>query len=570
MRMLTMLILALLSRLELAAQEVKPELGNHIRPLIERFETDQAALRRRWNVPLSTRTRTRFRRFYREKLKVLETLDYTRLNIEESIDWQLLNAKLKRSLDKLDGDEKAAQENQPLLGFLAPLVDYLHMRGDMEIFSPKAAATAFATASEKLGILRKDLSKKDRPEESSIVAYRCAGEVEKLIESLKIWWQFYADYDPEFSWWLRKPFAKLEKDLQSYAAFLREGLAKTEADERDAILGDPIGAEALSMSLHSECLPYSAEELIALAETRFQLCEKRQIEAARRLGFKDDWRSAQESVKDLYLAPGKQPQLIRDLANEAIDYVENNDLVTVPDLCKEIWRMDMMSPARQKVTPYFTGGEVVTVAFPTDGMNHADKLMTLRGNNRHFSRAVVHHELIPGHHLQGFIIDRHRPWRRIFRTPFWVEGWALYWEMLLWDRGFARNAEDELGMLFWMKHRCARVIFSLSFHLKKMTAQDCVELLVNRVGHERKNAEAEVRRSVIGDYPPLYQASYLLGGLQIMALRQEMVGPDKMSNRAFHDFILQQNAIPIEFIRAAMKKKKLPKDFRTKWRFTND
>ncbi len=62
--------------------------------------------------------------------------------------------------------------------------------------------------------------------------------------------------------------------------------------------------------------------------------------------------------------------------------------------------------------------------------------MSMRGNNRHFSRATVHHELIPGHHLQGYMNQRHRTYRGPFRTPFWGEGWALYWEMLLWDLDF--------------------------------------------------------------------------------------------------------------------------------------
>jgi len=37
--------------------------------------------------------------------------------------------------------------------------------------------------------------------------------------------------------------------------------------------------------------------------------------------------------------------------------------------------------------------------------------------------------------------------------------------------------------------------------------------LVDRVGHERENAAGEVRRSFKGDYGPLYQAGYMLGGL---------------------------------------------------------
>ncbi len=91
----------------------------------------------------------------------------------------------------------------------------------------------------------------------------------------------------------------------------------------------------------------------------------------------------------------------------------------------------------------------------------------LTGNNSHFSRATVQHELIPGHHLQGYMTQRYKPYRGLFSTPFRGQGWALYWELLLWNRGFAKTPEDKIGMLFWRSHRCARIIFSLSFHLEK-------------------------------------------------------------------------------------------------------
>src|SRR5262249_28506098 len=148
-----------------------------------------------------------------------------------------------------------------------------------------------------------------------------------------------------------------------------------------------------------------------------------------------------------------------------------------------------------------------------------------------------------------------------FGTPFWTEGWALYWEMLLYERGFAKAPEDRVGFLFWRKHRCARIIFSLKFHLGKMSPQECIDFLVERVGHERDNATAEVRRSFAGGYGPLYQAAYMLGGLQIRALRRELVDSGKMTDRVFHDAILKENRIPIEMVRASLVKQKLTSDF---------
>ena len=138
--------------------------------------------------------------------------------------------------------------------------------------------------------------------------------------------------------------------------------------------------------------------------------------------------------------------------------------------------------------------------------------MSMRGNNPHFSHATVFHELNPGHHLQGFMTARYNQHRRLFSTPFWNEGQSLYWEMFLWDHDFHVSPEDRMGALFWRMHRSARIIFSLNFHLGKMTPEQAIQFLVDTVDFERANAEGEVRRSFNGSYSPLYQAAYMLGG----------------------------------------------------------
>ena len=76
-------------------------------------------------------------------------------------------------------------------------------------------------------------------------------------------------------------------------------------------------------------------------------------------------------------------------------------------------------------------------------------------------------------------------------------------------------------MLFWRLHRAARIVFSLNYHLGRWTPQQAVDFLVDRVGHERANAEGEVRRTTID--APLYQVAYMIGGLQFRALYRELV-----------------------------------------------
>ena len=163
--------------------------------------------------------------------------------------------------------------------------------------------------------------------------------------------------------------------------------------------------------------------------------------------------------------------------------------------------------------------------------------------------------------------SRYKSYRSDFRTPFWTEGWALYWELLLYDKGFAKTPEERIGMLFWRMHRCARIIFSLNYHLGKWTPQECIDFLVDRVGHERANAEGEVRRSFEGNYSPLYQVAYLIGGLQLFSLKKELVDSGKMSFKQFHDAVMKENNMPIEMVRAILTNQPLKSDFKTQWKF---
>jgi len=125
-------------------------------------------------------------------------------------------------------------------------------------------------------------------------------------------------------------------------------------------------------------------------------------------------------------------------------------------------------------------------------------------------------------------------------------------------------------MLFWRTHRCARIIFSLNFHTGKWTPEQCVDFLVDRVGHERASATGEVRRSFNGSYSPLYQAGYMLGALQLRDLDHALVRPGGMSVRQFHDSILMGGPMPIEMVRARLKNERISREFKPQWRFADD
>ncbi len=579
--------------------------ASEMRPYIERMVADRGSLLRTYNIEGSSLRAKRLREFYEDWLGRLNRIPFESLAVDGQADYVLLRLFLERELYRLSFEERRRQEIAELVPFAETILALTEARRGMQPVDPARAASTLAELARSVGQLRRTLEDRLRTQEASardhrrqVLAARAAQFTGALRSALRAWAGFYLGYDPLFTWWAEEPYRKADQALEEYGNFLWERLAGQRSrppeartgEERSAgpavssrrvpaarpgeiedIIGDPIGRDALMAELRFELIPYTPEELLTLAWKQLGWCEEELRRASRDMGLGEDWKQALERVKTMYVEPGKQPDLIRDLAREAEEFLDAHGLITVPPLARETWRMEMMPPERQLVNPFFTGGEVIRISFPTHSMAHEQKLMSMRGNNIPFARATVFHELIPGHHLQGFVHTRYRSYRSLLGgTPFNGEGWAVYWEMLLYGMGFHKTPEDRVGALFWRMHRAARIIFSLSFHLGKMAPGECIRFLIERVGHEPENAAAEVRRSFGGAYSPLYQAAYLLGALQLEALRRELVDSGKLTLRAFHDAVIRQNRIPIELIRAALTGQRLRRDYSSQWRFAGD
>ena len=556
--------------------------GSSLAPVVERFRGDLSALERRWgDIPYSAARQARMGEFLTGWSDALDALTLAPGDLEGGIDHVLLGNEVRYRRELLAREGRLVAEVLPLLPFADDIVALLDIRHFRETVDGQEIAGDLAALAGAVDDADRALKSRapaggagadvvGHPTATPITGLRAVRLLQSYQRALGTWYRHYEGYDPLFTWWAKQPFQQADDAIGRYLVTLRERVVGWPEGAEEPIVGDPIGADGMTADLIRDMIPYTPAELVAIAEREFAWCDERMLEASRELGYGDDWRAALEHVKTLHADPGGQPRVVMDLAQEAIDFVESRDLVTVPPLAKEIWGLEMMSPERQRVNPFFLGGEVIRVSFPTDEMTHEEKRMSMRGNNIHFSRATVHHELIPGHHLQGFMTDRYNSHRGLFRTPFWGEGWALYWEMRLWDLGFPTTPEDRIGMLFWRMHRAARIIFSLSFHLGEMTPDEAIGFLVDRVGHEPANATAEVRRSFNGSYSPLYQAAYMLGGLQIRALHEQLVVGGEMSERDFHDTILKGGRMPIEMVRARLLGEVPARDFRAAWRFYGD
>lgn len=573
-----------------------------LRAYYDHFSADRDLLGRFYSPGWAPDSRAAMHDFYAEWQTQLDATAFTPLSQDGRIDHILLRYHLQHALTLLAEQDTFQKKVTAFLPFAGDVLALANASRAKQPINGKTAAAALSALTTAVQQVQASVESSYKPGASPSgpladkeAANGAAQQLGGLQETLQTWFRFYDGYDPDFTWWAAVPYKNAAAALTAYHSVLMVkvlGLAAPAAEPHGAhlegddaftasvsgaqsgnnkdIIGHAIGEAGLQAELENAMIPYTPQELIALANREFTWCDKQMRKASAEMGFGDNWHAALEKVKNDYVAPGEQPQLVVKLLDEAEAFIAAHDLVTVPELARTTWRWRMIGPQQQLVSPFFLGGEVMQIAYPTDTMTYTQRISAMRANNINMARATVFHELIPGHELQLYMAERFRAYRgALGGTPFLIEGWALYWEMLLWELGFDRTPAQRVGALEWRMHRCARIIFSLSFHLGLMTPQQCIDLLIQRVGFEPEAAAGEVRRSFSGAYSPLYQCAYLLGGLQLRALRKQLV-PAKMTNRAFHDAVLRENEIPIEMIRASLIQQPLTAEFRTSWRFADE
>ena len=536
--------------------------------LVSELEADTKALNHTYIIQESQEYYQRFSSFYELWMKKIAAIDFNALKQQEKVDYILLKNLVNKEVYYLNQEYTAFKEVSDVSKFTNDIFPFINQRRRGKKPNSKELAQLLQDA---LNSIETDMeSSKSKPFKDWQTADKASNVVLSFQKGLEEAYNFYYSYDPDFTWWVKQPYVKLNEKLTVYINFLKNNYLQTSIkDDGSGIIGKPIGENALNESLALEFIPYSPKDLIRTAEEQFVWCKNEMIKASLELGFGEDWKAALKHVKNSYVPPGEQPEAIMDLYVNSVKFIEDRDLISLPDLAKETWGMNMMTPERQKVNPFFTGGRDISISYPTLDMDHDDKMMSMRGNNPNFSFPTVQHELLPGHNLQFFMTSRHKSYRRSFSTPFWVEGWPLYWEINLWNKDFPQSPEQKLGMLFWRIHRCARIIFSLKFHLGEMTPQECITLLIDDVGHEYANAEAEVRRSFTTNYPPLYQLAYMIGGLQFYALKNEMLKKG-WSEKRFHDMVMEEGSMPVELLRSLIQNIPLNKNYKTNWKFSTD
>lgn len=97
--------------------------------------------------------------------------------------------------------------------------------------------------------------------------------------------------------------------------------------------------------------------------------------------------------------------------------------------------------------------------------------------------------------------------------------------------------------LNWRLQRAARVLLDVSLHTGRMTYEDAVRFLVERVRMNKAQAEGSVNAYTAS---PTYFPTYMIGMLEIVRIREKLrarLGP-RFSLREFHERFLAFGNVP--------------------------
>lgn len=164
--------------------------------------------------------------------------------------------------------------------------------------------------------------------------------------------------------------------------------------------------------------------------------------------------------------------------------------------------------------------------------------------------AIAYHEGNPGHHMQISIAQELTSVPE-FRTQAgftaYVEGWALYSELLAKEMGAYENDYSDFGRLITEMWRAVRLVVDTGLHAKGWTEEEAVEYFKAHTPIAEGAVRSEVRRYLV---MPGQATAYKIGMIRIIEMREKAEAElgDDFDIRGFHDTILGGGALPLDIL----------------------
>ncbi|MFN0247235.1 MAG: DUF885 domain-containing protein [Kofleriaceae bacterium] len=161
--------------------------------------------------------------------------------------------------------------------------------------------------------------------------------------------------------------------------------------------------------------------------------------------------------------------------------------------------------------------------------------------------ALTWHESIPGHHTQiayAQELGAMPAFRKLDGSTAYVEGWALYTEVLAGEMGLYSSDLDRLGQKSYDAWRASRLVVDTGLHAMGWSRRRAEQYMHEHTALTEVNISNEVDRYIGW---PGQALAYKVGQLHILQLRanaQEQLG-DKFDLKGFHAAVLGVGAVTL-------------------------
>ena len=182
-------------------------------------------------------------------------------------------------------------------------------------------------------------------------------------------------------------------------------------------------------------------------------------------------------------------------------------------------------------------------------------LSDMRSMPKNEMEAIAYHEGSPGHHMQ-ISIAQELTSVPTFRTQAgftaYVEGWALYSELLAKEMGAYHNPYSAFGRIVTAMWRAVRLVVDTGLHSKSWTEQQAIDYFREKTPIAEGAVVSEVRRYIV---MPGQATAYKIGMIKIRELRHyaEQELGERFDIREFHDTILTGGALPLSVLERRVK-----------------
>ena len=276
-------------------------------------------------------------------------------------------------------------------------------------------------------------------------------------------------------------------------------------------------------------------------------------------------RAALEQAYSVSPPPDGIVEVAKEQLQQAIDFVVENNIVTMPDEPVEIIIMpefqrgvsiayldppgplDKDQPAFYAVAP-----------LPADWSEEQVQSF-LREYNMYSIQDLTIHEGVPGHYLQIALSNRYPSLLRsvLWSGPF-VEGWGVYAEQMMISEGYVNH--DPLMKLInlkWYLRGITNAIIDSAIHVDGMTRDAAMNLMIEGGFQEEREAALKWVRAQLSS---AQLSTYFVGyqeHIEMRAAVQEAWG-EEFTLRRYHDQALSYGSPPVKFVRALILNEQIP------------